>query len=874
MDEEDERPTGAQKGKGKERVKVTNACDCRKNKRKCTRDSAPDISLIQGIEAELGPCNLCLKDGVECTYTEEKKRRYIESVETRLVQMETMLRGILQNGDPKARSLLSELIGDEETLNLLASSPTVGTGSSALKPPTAASKRNTTSAYQNLLSNQSYEYFYPTPSASGVGGEGSSEGKEKSVKRTKATPAPKPVSSLSLFPTSALVSASLDAISPSIHARKKKGAKSAGGGKTDMPHVSASDRDEDADAEESSDEVSEFADVFGQLSVNEAGEVGYHGKPSGLYLLKKERRIGGRRVTEGANSSESAVGENGPKEGFFWNFQSNTPRKSENEILGPPPSDYIRTSSEIEPSLRSDTQIGSHLPSREVQQPLLELYWRYVQPHFPILYKPSFLEKYAAETVPLVLLFSMLSLSVHYTHDEELRTLGQEWKAKAKTLVDADYGTSRLVNIQALLLMGYRESGRGEISQAWLYTGMAARMAQDLGLFRDVEKWHVPPSTFSHADKQARKRAWWGCIILDRYTASYIGRPGTIHERDFDTSFPSTLEIDETEAWEPLDPVDRYTSRPSNAITCFRASGSLAIIVNQIIATLYAIRTRIQGQSSDTLLSFLDQRLARWFLDLPECLQYNEGQEIVPPPHVRVLFGNPLSQVGTHHIPPRQVFALHLHIPGRKHGVDFASFPSHAICTAAAHSVANLVTTFQSTFTLRRCPPFLTYSIFSAAVLCVYNASFDISLATQAKQCFAQCVAALREMGSTWESASRQLDLLSGVLDVDNLDAGTPMRSSTATHGVKRSAEDEGDSFETDLESSAQDEDYPTSFFSNFTGAAAGRGDHDFFAGTGLLPDLFGDVVGSGQWTGMTVDAQAQPPEDGPSPPPWLHLGG
>lgn len=52
-------------------------------------------------------------------------------------------------------------------------------------------------------------------------------------------------------------------------------------------------------------------------------------------------------------------------------------------------------------------------------------------------------------------------------------------------------------------------------------------MAQDLGLFRDVEKWFLPVQRFSHEEKQTRKRVWWGCIILDRYTASYIGRPGT-----------------------------------------------------------------------------------------------------------------------------------------------------------------------------------------------------------------------------------------------------------------------------------------------------------------------------------------------------------
>lgn len=38
----------------------------------------------------------------------------------------------------------------------------------------------------------------------------------------------------------------------------------------------------------------------------------------------------------------------------------------------------------------------------------------------------------------------------------------------------------------------------------------AIRMAQDLGLFRDVEKWFLPVQKFSHEEKQTRKRVWWG----------------------------------------------------------------------------------------------------------------------------------------------------------------------------------------------------------------------------------------------------------------------------------------------------------------------------------------------------------------------------
>jgi len=130
-------------------------------------------------------------------------------------------------------------------------------------------------------------------------------------------------------------------------------------------------------------------------------------------------------------------------------------------------------------------------------------------------------------------------------------------------------------------------------------------MAQDLGLFRDVEKWFLPVQRFTHEEKQTRKRIWWGCIIIDRYTSSYIGRPGAIHERDYDTGFCSEDEPDEHEQWRPirLDGTDwhsppknvdsqfpeeiarglkNYPTMRANTLSCFNAHAALAVIINRV----------------------------------------------------------------------------------------------------------------------------------------------------------------------------------------------------------------------------------------------------------------------------------------------------
>ncbi|KAK4053492.1 hypothetical protein OIV83_001659 [Microbotryomycetes sp. JL201] len=544
--------------------------------------------------------------------------------------------------------------------------------------------------------------------------------------------------------------------------------------------------------------MSELADVVGQLSLNENAEVRYHGRSSGLYLISKSARY----------------------KDFFWQFPSagvwpaldGQKHKSEREILA-----------------LADAE--DPLPDRATQQHLLDLYWTYVHPHFPILYKVSFMRQYrhtvsnpdsiepstpaGGGKVPMVLLLSMFALAARYSDLDPVRSDGKYWTAgqdyfeKAKRVLNYDYGSSKLVSVQALLLLAYREIGTGAMSASWLFTGMAIRMAQDLGLFRDVEKWFLPVSKFSHEEKQTRKRVWWGCIILDRYTASYIGRPGTIHERDYDTSFPSEDEPDEHEQWRPIRPdgtdwsvpprhpdsepstVQRYPPTKAHTLSCFNASGALAVVINRIISNIYAIRIRVLGQSSETLLSLLDQSLASWYLALPPHLAYNPASKKVPPPHVLALhlkFYSALILLHRPFIPGQNSRAA----PGR-------SFPSHSICTTSATAIANIVTIFRKTYTLRQCPPFLTYPIFSAAVICVYNASFDDALARPAKVHLAQCMTALKEMELIWGSAIRQWELLHGLVDLKDAELNAELERGLHTEdnlrGTKRPADTESTNF-------------------------------------------------------------------------------
>jgi hypothetical protein len=139
-------------------------------------------------------------------------------------------------------------------------------------------------------------------------------------------------------------------------------------------------------------------------------------------------------------------------------------------------------------------------------------------------------------------------------------TAGDQYFNVAKKLLDNTYASSLPSTVQALLLLGYREIGIGAMAQAWVYTGMAVRMAQDLGMHRAADGWARADvgRLFGPRELQERRRIWWGCVVLDGYVSTYIGRPLAIFERDYDTLLPGEDEVRKHIIFIVMQCVDRY----------------------------------------------------------------------------------------------------------------------------------------------------------------------------------------------------------------------------------------------------------------------------------------------------------------------------
>ncbi|KAH9992334.1 fungal-specific transcription factor domain-containing protein [Russula vinacea] len=758
------------------RRRSSKACDqCRKSKCKCERSSANE------------PCKACILLGTHCTFLGPSRKRgppkgYIDAIEARLHQTEALVGILLAANDSRARSLLHDLSQDPlacEIIGRVDNSPYGVSGRArAAEASSASSKVRPHPVGVKTKSDPQNSSFHAT--------HPSTEWQERLIERLSTLALARgqvpqspscisPQPSSNGRPTLSLSTGRLQSPNSSEPPRSRQRrtcsrspsgsfhslrSSPAGAGTSsailgsDPEHEKICNTEEDA-----------LVSEVGHLSLNEEREVRFHGQASGLHLLDVKDRVDGRN------------------EGGIWRF----PKA---RVWPPLPV------TESNPQSHREEEVVT-LPDATTQEKLLEVYFAYVHPALPILHKRSFLEELNAirqcgnnleSTSPLqfgrsrlhispLLLLVMFSVAARYTSTRDsdrppsesaMWTAGDVYLGEAKRLLDSSFSSSRPATCQALLLLGYREIGIGAMAQAWLYVGMAIRMAQDLGIHKSADQWtHGGTSLFTPVELQERRRIWYACVIMDKYVSTYMGRPITIFERDFDTELPSIDESEEIEEWQPAKR-DRetcnYAPLPINTLSCFSASATLSNILGEVVQLVYAVRPGLGRHSESIRLGAL---LDKWLLDLPEHLRFDPSNWKKPHP--------PSPFILTLHMQYWCVVLL-LHRPFTRYayemrtkGLDDSNDPelrvisqkNYDLCIQAANRITSIVIAFDEHLTVRRAPVFLTYYVFSASIMHVrtLNAHPDDP---QARNGLKTCMDMLQRMSTAWPSAGRAWELLYG----------------------------------------------------------------------------------------------------------------
>lgn len=264
---------------------------------------------------------------------------------------------------------------------------------------------------------------------------------------------------------------------------------------------------------------------------------------------------------------------------------------------------------------------------------LLATHWTWVHGAFHFVPRAMFLRDAAVggEYFSVLLLHVICLHSTRFTEHH----LTESLLARTRLYLSQEiHKEPSIPLVQALLQFSAREFGKGSISQAWLYSGMAFRMAVDLGLFIESKRALTNYQLEDIRRTEVCRQLAWSCFLWDKVISLYLGRAPALPEPPPWDAELSML-CPETDNWRPFPqhspgPGDN-TEMPSHTSICFRNFCRLAVIINDILLNIYGTkRTKnIVGFVQETR-----QRIQTWRAESPHVLRLQSPLTQCPPPHI------------------------------------------------------------------------------------------------------------------------------------------------------------------------------------------------------------------------------------------------
>ncbi|KAK3076759.1 hypothetical protein LTS18_012140, partial [Coniosporium uncinatum] len=233
------------------------------------------------------------------------------------------------------------------------------------------------------------------------------------------------------------------------------------------------------------------------------------------------------------------------------------------------------------------------------------------------------------------LLYAILALASMISPDKGVRkystgaggTPGETFYRKAKVLLELELSRPTATTVQAAVLVGSWFGATGHYSLGWTWSGVAFRMAIEVGLHLDCSR----AVANGHLDADAaenRTKAFWCCYVQDKFWSSHTGRPCFFMDWDITLEVPGG----DAEAVERMSQRDRCTTLSERNIIF------LAILMSKTLLALYRQRHTSTMEELCKCASSIHKELIQWHRDLPEILSWPRAEGEAPPsPHIFVM---------------------------------------------------------------------------------------------------------------------------------------------------------------------------------------------------------------------------------------------
>lgn len=210
------------------------------------------------------------------------------------------------------------------------------------------------------------------------------------------------------------------------------------------------------------------------------------------------------------------------------------------------------------PTTRTHWLHATELPGKEETRALVEHYFAHVHPLrcFGFLHKPSFMQRLDAdrsstrENDPLLLIVCALG-GMFYAievfglgYPDLTLTAGSRWARRAQRLILAELDAITTENLMATVLLHDYELRMSNFGNAFMLSGLTARMAQALQINLehsvDITCQENEKDSPSASTKESRRRLMWCCYITDSFVGSGVDQLTLIKDEDIKIQLPCT----------------------------------------------------------------------------------------------------------------------------------------------------------------------------------------------------------------------------------------------------------------------------------------------------------------------------------------------
>lgn len=463
------------------------------------------------------------------------------------------------------------------------------------------------------------------------------------------------------------------------------------------------------------------------ISVDERGSITFHGSTSAVHEpVKLEQNS--RMTPQHALSPESQQEDEDTKQVLRQNAQHQR---------------------QLEEFAIANAAPRINLP-KEVSEELLRFHWCWIHPLFAFVYRPAFTRgmtlvssqpgapepPYFSETLLKVMTSHCARFLNHDVYQQHFNMTVSSSDFMQQVTHDArvslameSLNTSSIPTIQALLQQSAREIVFGRSSQAWLYGGMAFRMAFDMGIHLPSDKLQSFVKSLSSEDIEIRKRLFWSCYTWDKVLSLYLGRMPAFTPLTDEVPLTFLDDFTDTDPWIPYygetpdttaRALPQYPPTPGYIVSCFQSLSKLCIIINDLMQEIYSAEATAQraeeaaesGDKADEPFIRISRRLNEWWNSLPLHLQVNMSDlpKVARPIHIMSL--NLLYHT----------IVILLHRPvmlSVSNTLHQASHQSYTTCLHATVAIHDLLVLQANTFGLGQISYLNAYCAYMAATISV-----------------------------------------------------------------------------------------------------------------------------------------------------------